>query len=73
MSVEAAIAKALEPVIEDLVRLEKADGNSLLDAQAMKALEAGALAVRDYAQSFCYTRTTVETSGASKRLPLWLR
>lgn len=66
----------LETVAEEVGTVykiaERKDGNALLEAQAIKRLEAHAAAVRDYTASFLYTRTSVEAGGV-KELPAWLK
>lgn len=63
----------LDPLIEQMVALEKRDANALLSAAAMRRLESQALAVRDRCQGFLYTRAQPQLEAGSTEIPTWLR
>ncbi len=66
------VMNLIDPILDQIVTLEKSDANSLLATAAMKQLESQSLAIRDYCTSLLYSRTEAEPTDG-KKVAKWLR
>jgi hypothetical protein len=66
------VMNLIDPILDQVVALEKSDANSLLATAAMKQLESQSLAVRDYTTALLYSRTEAEPTDG-KKVAKWLR